>query len=93
MGLWMSAKTVLQRVIEDQSAPVMMRVKALQQVQHPELAMLRRLLVDTKTRTKPIPAKLKALASLKYVQELALRKLRKQQRAQINQISGNALGL
>jgi hypothetical protein len=92
MGLWMSAKTALQRVIEDEKAPIMVRVRALRQVEHPELAMLRRLLV-AKTRTTPVPAKLKALASLKYVQELSLRKLRKQQKAQSNYKSGNALGV
>ena len=92
MGLWMSAKTVLQRVVEDEKAPVMTRVRALQEVQHPELAMLRRLLVDTKTRTKPVPAKLKALASLRYVQELSLRKLRKEQKTAQHK-TDNALGI
>lgn len=92
MGLWMSKHTVLSRLAEDPAAPIMARVRALEQIEHPELAMLRRLLVDSKTpREKPVPAKVRALASLKYAREIELRRLRKL--AKTKSAETNALGI
>lgn len=95
MARWMSETTALTRLVEDDEAPIMARCRALQQLKHPELAVLRRLLVETKTRQKPIPSRLKALASLAYARELELKKMRKLQKAQTTQNtkSDNALGI
>ena len=95
MGLWMSEQTALTRLVEDDEAPIMARCSALQQLKHPELAMLRRLLVETKTRKKPVPSRLKALASLAYARELELKRMRKLQKAQTTKAtkSDNALGI
>jgi hypothetical protein len=95
MGKWMSEITALTRVVEDPDAPVMARCKSLKSIPHPELAVLRRLLVETKTpRAKPVPSKLKALAALAYAKEMQLKKIRSQQR-KLNKPtgSGNALGI
>jgi hypothetical protein len=94
MGTWMKPRTVLSRLVENDQAPIMARVRALQQLEHPNLEMLRRLLVEKKTpRKKEIPAKLKALASLKYVEEMRLRQMRRMQRVNKNKTSDNALGI
>lgn len=52
MGYWMSPKSVLQKVVEDDTVATRHRVKAFRMIEHPELTMLRRILVETKTRTK-----------------------------------------
>lgn len=94
MGLFMSKDTALARVVEDDRCPVMQRVKALEQMDHPQLKMLRSLIVESKTpRKTEVPPKLKALASMRYVQELHLRHLRKLQRTQAKKYSNNALGI
>ena len=95
MGMWMQPKSALTRLVEDDEAPIMARCRALQQIDHPELAVLRRLLVETKTRKKPVPSRLKAIASLAYARELELKKMRKRQKAQATQPtqSDNALGI
>ena len=91
MGFWMKPECALLRLVEDDAAPIMARVRALQQVDHPPLELLRRLLVETKTRTKPIPSKLKAVATLKYAQEMQLRKIRRHHKD--SKAPPNALGI
>lgn len=94
MGLWMSKHTALSRLVEDDSAPIMARVRALRQIDHPELAMLRRLLVQSKTpRKKPVPGKLAALATLKYAREIELKRIRKLQKPHSSKSNANALGI
>jgi len=91
MGRWMSTQTALTRLVEDDDAPVMARVHALEQIAHPQLAVLRRLLV--KTRQKPVPSKLKAVAALAYAQELQLRRIRRERNKRIGDTSNNPLGI
>ena len=74
---YMSIETALARLVEDDSAPVGARVRALRQLAHPELSMLRRLLVDTAKRIKPVPSRLLAVATLAYAREIQFRKGRK----------------
>jgi hypothetical protein len=59
-------------------------------IEHLQLAMLRRLLVNSKRRTKPIPSKVKAVLALAYARELHLRKARQARRALIRD---NPLGI
>ncbi len=75
MGFWMSEQCALVRLVGDSAAPLMDRIRALKQLDHPPLAMLRRLLVNSKTRRVPVPAKLKAVAALAYARELQERKV------------------
>jgi len=89
----MSKNSALARLVEDDKAPIMARCQALQQIDHPELAMLRRLLVETKTRKKPIPSKLKAIATLAYARELQLKQMRKKERERERTADINALGI
>ena len=78
MGLFMKADSALLRVVIDDACPVMARVNALKQVQHPPLIVLRSLIVETETpRLKPVPVKLKTLAALKYAEEVTLRARKK----------------
>jgi hypothetical protein len=91
MPKFMSVSTALSRLVEDDAAPVGSRVRALRQLDHPPLALLRRLLVDT-TRTVPIPSRLKAVATLAYARELQLRKHRPRKRKSADS-SVNALGI
>ncbi len=93
MALLMSKQTALTRLVEDDDAPVMARVRALQQIEHPELAVLRRLLVNSKTRQKPVPSKLKAVAALAYAQEMELRNIRKARKTSMDWPRHNALGI
>jgi hypothetical protein len=94
MGLFITAERALWRLIENEDAGIMQRVRALQQAKRPPLILLRRLIVDSKTpRTKPVPAKLKALATLRYAQEFELRRLRRLKKVQQNKPSDNALGI
>jgi hypothetical protein len=91
MPKFMSVSTALARLVEDDAAPVGSRVRALRQLDHPPLALLRRLLVDT-TRTVPIPSRLKAVATLAYARELQLRKHRPRKRKSADSLV-NALGI
>lgn len=94
MGLFMTKDTALMRVVLDDRCPIMQRVRALQQMDHPQLRMLRSLIVEGKTpRKKEVPAKLKAVATMRYVQELHLRQIRKLQRTKAKQFSDNPLGI
>jgi hypothetical protein len=65
---FMLAETALTRLIEDSQAPVKSRCEALRQLQKPSISMLRRLLVQTAKRKKPVPARLRALAALRYAE-------------------------
>lgn len=87
----MSPVSALSRVVEDENAPVALRCAALQQIQRPTLALLRRILVDTEARTKPVPSRLKAIAALAYAREIQLRKLRPRRTQKTQDV--NALGI
>jgi hypothetical protein len=76
MSKFMSPRSALVRLVEDEEAPVGLRVQALKQIARPPLVMLRRLLVDTLKRTTPIPGKLRAVAAIRYAKEVQLRKTR-----------------
>ncbi len=91
----MLPETALARLVEDADAPIMARCEALRQLAHPPLCLLRHLLVDTAKRSKPVPAKLKAIAALAYVRELQLRKIRPAKGARKAAQDGepNALGI
>ncbi len=93
MGRWMSTRTALTRLVEDDDAPTMKRVRALSLIAHPELSLLRRLLVASKTRQKPVPSKLKAVAALAYAQEMELRNIRKARKTSMDWPRHNALGI
>lgn len=95
MPKFMSVSTALARLVEDDGAPVMARSKALQQLAHPPLTLLRRLLVDTAKRTIPVPSRLRAIAALKFAHEVQCRKIKAAQggRRQKQESSTNALGI
>jgi hypothetical protein len=94
MSKFMSPRSALVRLVEDDEAPVGLRVQALKQIEHPPLVMLRRLLVETSKRTTPVPARLRALATIRYVREVAFRKIRSAKaKAAQNQPSTNSLGI
>jgi hypothetical protein len=76
MPKYMKPDTALARLVEDDGAPVGLRVRALRALNHPTLVLLRRLLVDTATRTVPVPSRLKAIAALKFASEVEFRKVR-----------------
>jgi hypothetical protein len=92
MPKFMSVSTALARLVEDDAAPVGSRVRALRQLDHPSLALLRRLLVDTSKRTILIPSRLRAVATLAYARELQLRKHRPRKRKSADS-SVNPLGI
>jgi hypothetical protein len=94
MSKFMSPRSALVRLVEDEEAPVGLRVQALKQIVRPPLVMLRRLLVDSAKRTTPVPAKLKAVAAIRYAKEVQLRKI-KSVRSKLTQDdqSSNALGI
>ncbi|SRR6266567_8915246 len=73
----MNPSTALRRVVEDDDAPPMSRWEALNKIPKPPLILLRRLLVKSATRTKPVPSRLYALAALLYAKETELRKQKK----------------
>lgn len=95
MPKYMLPSTALARLVEDDEAPVMPRCEALRQLQRPPLTLLRRLLVDTDKRSKPVPAKLRAIAALAYAREIQLRKIRpaKGRRKAAQDSEPNALGI
>jgi hypothetical protein len=68
-------------------------MQALQEIAHPPLVMLRRLIVDTAKRVTPVPASLKALASIRYAREVAFRQIKIGQAKTQAQENGNALGI
>ena len=85
MSKFMHPETALARTVEDERAPIRLRVQALTELQHPSLNLLRRLLVEhngtskasqRSKRTKPAPAKLKALAAIRFAQEWRFPELR-----------------
>jgi hypothetical protein len=88
----MTISTALQRLVEDDAAPVGARCRALRQLDHPPLVLLRRLLVDTDKRTRPVPSRLKAVATLAYAREVQLRKHRPRKRKSADGAI-NALGI
>lgn len=91
MSKFMSPRSALCRLVADEEAPVGLRVRALKDIAHPPLVMLRRLIVDTSKRTTPVPPKLRALATIRYAHEVAFRKIRAA-KAQ-DQPKTNALGI
>lgn len=94
MSMWMRPESALLRVVEDENAGVMARVRALEAVEHPPLILLRKLLWQPKVpRKKPIPSKLAAVAAFKYKQEFELRRIRRAQRSKAKQTSDNPLGI
>lgn len=94
MSKFISPRQALIRVIEDDAAPTRLRIEALDQIQHPPLCMLRRLIAETATRVTPVPSKLKAIATMRYVQEIAFRKaFRKSKAKPETQAQDNALGI
>lgn len=74
----MTISAALRRVIEDDAAPEADRCKALRKLERPPLCMLRRLLVRSATRKVPVPSRLYALAALRYVKEVELRRKKKE---------------
>src|SRR3954466_3246055 len=82
MSKWPTERHVLTKLVEDDNAPIGLRVQALKKLPHPEMNMLRRLVVDTKWRKVPVPTRLLAVARLAYAREMALRKIRKQKKLQ-----------
>jgi hypothetical protein len=92
MAKFMLPQTALARLAEDEHAPIRARVQALQQLAHPPLCMLCRLLAETSKRVKPVPSKVRALAALKYPQETQSKGQRSKAKTLAPQ-SGNALGI
>lgn len=101
MSKFMSAEIALQRLVGDTQAPVLARCEALRQLARPPLSMLRRLLVIPRSavelakRKRPVPARLRAIATLKYTHELQLRKTTpgRSGRRQTEDTASNALGI
>jgi hypothetical protein len=89
----MSPRSALIRLVEDNGAPVGLRVQALREVVHPPLVMLRRLIVETSKRITPVPARLRAYATIRYAHEVAFRKLKSARTKPPGNQSGNALGI
>jgi hypothetical protein len=96
MAEFMAPETALSRLVEDDAAPLGARMRALRELPHPSLKMLRRLLVNSKKRKRPVPAKVRALATLRYAEEMRLQNVRREMRpvgALGNPSSENALGI
>jgi hypothetical protein len=107
MGWFLTPEQALARVVADENAPVKDRVTALGMIEHPALELLRPLLVRSmphlqrspRPPKKPIPAKLRSLAAIKFAREVRFR----QDRARARGISptdvdaatgtGNPLGV
>ena len=92
MSKFMKPETALARTVEDEKASTLARYKALEKLLHPPMELLRRLLVDSKKRNKPVPHRLRALASFKYAVEVQHKNARRE-RKRTRPIGGNALGL
>jgi hypothetical protein len=76
----------LTRTVDDPKAPVGLRVRALESIQHPQIAMLLRIMRHPKT-----PPKLRALASLAYASEVKRRA--KEKNTKMQKHPTNSLGL
>jgi hypothetical protein len=100
MSYLMTPELVLARVVADEKAPVADRVTALKMLEHPALLMLRELLVvempnkrkrdPNRPMRKPVPAKLRSLAAIKYAREVRLRQGLK---VKVGAETGNPLGV
>ena len=93
MSKFMSPTAALKRLVEDDAAPCAARVQALRQIARPPLCLLRRLLVKTTKRVKPVPSRLLAVAALAYAREVALRKVRPVRPKRADNDKGNSLGI
>jgi len=91
MARFMTPESALERVVDDENAPVMLRCDALRQLAHPPLLLLRRLLVNTAKRNKPVPSRLFAIAALAYAREVELKKIRIKRKS--DEQPRNALGV
>lgn len=74
MSKFMSVTAALSRLAEDEGAATSDRVRALRMIEHPSLCLLRRLLHRSRKEPGRVPAKLLAVAALKYAREVAFRK-------------------
>lgn len=88
----MRPETALARTVEDEGLSVPLRYKALEQLEHPPMELLRRLLVRSKKRQTVPPNRLVALASLKYAVEIKRKNARREFK-RIKKIGHNALGI
>lgn len=93
MSKFMSPRSALVRLVEDDEAPVGLRVQALKRIEHLPLVMLRQLIVDTSKRTTPVPPRFRALATIRYASEVAFRKVRSKAKKTDDQPNSNALGI
>jgi len=93
MARYMTPRMARAKIVEDSSAPLKIRIAALREIHRPPLAMLRRLIVDSKTRAVPVPPRLKALALMRYVQEVEKRKIRTGNGRKSSKVPDNALGI
>jgi len=90
----MLPETALSRLVEDDGALLADRVRALKMLAHPPLCMLRRLLHRSRTEPSSVPARLLAVAALKYAKEVAYRKEKpKTARKADGRPASNALGV
>lgn len=78
------------KIIEDNAAPIRMRINALKEISKPPLAMLRRLMVE---KPVPVPPRLKALARIRYVQEVERRNIKTGQNRKKPKLANNPLGI
>jgi len=80
MSKFMRPETALQRLVEDDHAPAKSRCEALRQLKNPPINMLRRMLARTAKRKKPLPARLRALAALRYAEIMKAKQLNREVR-------------
>ena len=94
---YMSVSTALSRLVEDDQALLADRIRALKQLEHPRLVMLRRLLHRPNRTSPPLaPPRLVAVAALAYAREVGYRKAKakiKPARKPDGQKQSNALGI
>jgi hypothetical protein len=77
MAKFMTPRMARVQIIADENAPVRLRIQALKEVHNPPIAMLRRLVAVTAARKlKPVPSRLRALALMRYAQEVERRKIK-----------------
>jgi hypothetical protein len=89
---FMLPETALARLVEDDSASVADRVRALRMIEHPALCLLRRLLHRSHSNPERVPSRLLAAAALAFAKEVAWRKVRPA-RPPKEPEAGNALGI
>jgi len=89
---FMLPETALARLVEDESASVTDRVRALKMIDHPALCLLRRLLHRSRTNPERVPSRLLAAAALAFAKEVAFRKVRPARVPKKSQ-ADNALGI